>query len=119
MIMVPGPFDCGQNLGMKTGAWHLGGWHKRRASNKGCLDMTLDRYLQLVDWTGRQLRKDKPGAIDKGLPGILQRLECSADTWLDLVRNFRKSFRTEAGSLASLAEASSLRRACRVANHRR
>jgi len=89
---------------------------QRRASNKGCLDMTLDRYLQLVDWTGRQLRKDKPGAIAKGLPGILQRLDCSADTWLDLVRNFRKRFRTEAGRPASLAEASSLRRACRVAN---
>jgi len=23
----------------------------RRASNKGCLSMTLDQYLKLLDWT--------------------------------------------------------------------
>jgi hypothetical protein len=28
----------------------------RRASNKGCLAMSLDQYLKLLDWTGRQLR---------------------------------------------------------------
>jgi REP element-mobilizing transposase RayT len=91
---------------------------KRRASNKGCLEMTLDRYLQLVDWTGRQLKKDKPGAISKGLPEILSRLECSVDTWVEMVRNFRKMFRTEAGKPDALAGVSSLRRSCRVANQR-
>jgi REP element-mobilizing transposase RayT len=89
---------------------------KRRASNKGCLEMTLDRYLKLVDWTGRQLRKDKPGAIAKGLPEILQRLDCTAESWMDLVQNFRKRFRTEAGKPESLASVRSLRRACRTAN---
>jgi REP element-mobilizing transposase RayT len=89
---------------------------KRRASHKGCLEMTLDRYLQLVDWTGRQLKLDKPGAIAKGLPEILSRLECSAESWVEMVRNFRKMFRTEAGKPDALRTASSLRRSCRVAN---
>ena len=31
----------------------------RRASNKGCLPMTLDQYLTLLAWTGRQLRKEQ------------------------------------------------------------
>jgi hypothetical protein len=91
---------------------------RRRASHRGCLGMTLDRYLHLVDWTGRQLKQDKPGAISKGLPEILDRLECTVDTWITMVRNFRRMFRTEAGKPESLAGVSSLRRSCRVANQR-
>ena len=69
----------------------------RRASNKGCLLMTLDQYLRLLDWTGRQIRKNKIGAIPHDCAPLLDRLECSAETWLDFVRNFRKRFRNEAG----------------------
>jgi REP element-mobilizing transposase RayT len=35
----------------------------RRLTNRGCLLMSLDQYLQLADWTGRQLRLDKAGRI--------------------------------------------------------
>ena len=59
--------------------------------------MTLDQYLKLLDWTGRQIRKDKVGAIPKDCAPILERLECSAETWVDFVKNFRKRFRNEAG----------------------
>jgi hypothetical protein len=69
----------------------------RRASNKGCLSMTLNQYLQLLDWTGRQIRKGRVGVIPKECASILERLECSAETWVDFVRNFRKRFRNEAG----------------------
>ena len=46
----------------------------RRASLKGFLSISLSRYLQLLDWTGRQLRSDKRGAIPRHLAPILQRL---------------------------------------------
>lgn len=88
----------------------------RRASNKGCLPMTLDQYLKLLDWTGRQLRKDKAGKIPAEFEPILERLDCSAESWLDLVQNFRKRFRTEAGLAKSLQSVSSARRARRHAN---
>ena len=88
----------------------------RRASNKGCLPMTLDEYLKLLDWTGRQLRNDKAGRIPSEFGPILERLDCSAESWLDLVQNFRKRFRTEAGRPATLQNASSLRRTRRHAN---
>src|SRR6185503_2435130 len=73
----------------------------RRATNKGCLPMTLDTYLKLVDWTGRQIRRDKPGQIPADCAPILERLNCSAETWLDYVKNFRKRFRNAAGLAAS------------------
>jgi hypothetical protein len=69
----------------------------RRASNRGCLPMTLEQYLKLLDWTGRQIHRDKIGKIDSECAPILERLECSAETWLDFVKNFRKRFRVEAG----------------------
>ena len=88
----------------------------RRASNKGCLPMTLDQYLKLLDWTGRQLRKDKAGRIPSEFDPILERLDCRAESWLDLVQNFRKRFRTEAGLAKSLQSVSSARRSRRHAN---
>ncbi len=52
----------------------------RRASNKFCLSMTLDEYLNLVDWTDRQMRKDKMGTIPRECGPILEHLaEPSAD----------------------------------------
>ena len=56
----------------------------RRASNEGCLPLTLDQDLKLLDWTGRQLRKDKAGKIPAEFDSILERLDCSAESWLDL-----------------------------------
>jgi len=88
----------------------------RRASNKGFLPMTLDQYLKLLDWTGRQLRKDKAGKIPAEFEAILERLDCSVESWLDLVQNFRKRFRTEAGLAKSLQSVSSARRSRRHAN---
>ena len=88
----------------------------RRASNKGCLPMTLDQYLKLLDWTGRQLRKDKAGKIPIEFDPILERLDCSAESWLGLVQYFRKRFRTEAGLAKSLQSVSSARRSRRRAN---
>lgn len=87
----------------------------RRASNKGCLAMSLDQYLQLLDWTGRQLRSDKRGSLPKGLDPMLERLQCSSETWLDLVKNFRKRFRVEIGLPATLQSVSALRRTNRKA----
>jgi REP element-mobilizing transposase RayT len=86
----------------------------RRASNKGCLSMTLEQYLALLDWTRRQIRKDKVGAIPQEYVPILERLDCSAETWVDFVRNFRKRFRNEAGLPQSRQTFRSTRRELRA-----
>jgi REP element-mobilizing transposase RayT len=90
----------------------------RRLTNRGCLLMSLEQYLLLVDWTGRQLRLDKPGRIPPHLDDILSRLNCSTETWLDLVRNFRRRFQTEAGRPETLQTVAQLRRHCRGTHHR-
>jgi hypothetical protein len=42
---------------------------------------TYRDYLQLVDWTGRVIRKDKVGYIDQQLPPILARLQIEGKQW--------------------------------------
>jgi hypothetical protein len=74
----------------------------QRASNKGFLSMELDEYLQILDWTGRQVHRDKRGAIPGELAPILERLGVSADFWLDTVTNFGRWFHRAAGSASLL-----------------
>jgi len=42
---------------------------------------TFRDYLELLDWTGRIIRNDKRGFIDKKLPPILNRLELGPQQW--------------------------------------
>ena len=72
--------------------------------------MSLDDYLKLLDWTGRQFRTDKRGSIPAACAPILDRLDCSEESWFDPVKNFRKRFRNEAGSLLSVRAFRSKRR---------
>ena len=64
----------------------------RRASDKGLLPITLEKYLELVDWSGRQLRTDKRGAIPDDLASILERLGISSGSWLEGIEGFGSRF---------------------------
>ena len=77
---------------------------QRRASDKGFLEMSLDDYLALLDWFGRQLRSDKRGAIPVHLAPILNRLSVQVDFWLEGLRSFRSWFRTMAGRPETLLD---------------
>ena len=41
----------------------------------------FQEYLHLVDWTGRIIRNDKRGHIDRSLPPILARLQITPEQW--------------------------------------
>ncbi len=75
----------------------------RRASHKGFLPMTLADYLSLLDWTGRQLRRDKRGAIPAEMQPLFARLKISGEGWFDLIQDFSRLFRRAAGRPESLA----------------
>ncbi|TWT75445.1 hypothetical protein [Allorhodopirellula solitaria] len=57
----------------------------RRASSKGFLSVSMTRYLELLDWTGRQLRSDKFESIPEHLQPILQRIGLDTHGWCDVV----------------------------------
>jgi hypothetical protein len=107
----PGPLPSGTGL---------------RASDKGCLPMSLPEYLELVDWTGRQLVGGKssmhghlPPLLKRlgiegsrsaceshspsAVPPLLKRLGIEAENWLPLVRGFGRLFHRVAGAPRTLA----------------
>ena len=63
------------------------------------------KYIMLLDWTGRELRRDKRGAIPENLAPILDRLGIDRSNWVDTVRDFGRLFKQAAGRASSLARA--------------
>jgi len=69
------------------------------------LNMDLDDYLELLDWTGRQHRQDKKGQIPEELEAILKRLEIETESWLKTVKQFDSLFHRVAGKVRSIKKA--------------
>jgi putative transposase len=60
-------------------------------------------YLQLVDWTGRDVLPNKRGAIPEQLPTILQRLGIDNQAWIKLMQGgYRKDFQRVVGPLEKI-----------------
>lgn len=92
-------------LGKSTDSADLGICQSgRRASRKGFLPMSLNDYLGLLDWTGRQIRGDKRGRIPKHLSPILERIGLDEREWCGLVKEFGRTFKRVAGTSEHLAE---------------
>ncbi len=75
----------------------------RRASDRGFLSCSLAEYLQLLDWTGRQMHKDKVGTIPQSLAPVLSRIGLDGSGWCDLVQRFGHVFKRAAGTAEHLA----------------
>jgi REP element-mobilizing transposase RayT len=76
-----------------------------RASNRGMLPITIDKYLSLLDWTGRSIREGSKGSIPADLAPILERLGLNGEHWVDTIKNFGKMFKRASGRPISLTEA--------------
>jgi len=79
-------------------------------------------YLQLLAWTGRQIRTGKRGSKPGNLEPLFERLGISTDLWVNCVMNFRKWFRSSVGrpkSMEAVAEARGHNRAISVTSARR
>jgi REP element-mobilizing transposase RayT len=92
--------------------------NNKRASDRGFLLMSVEEYLTLLDWTGRQVRPDgNRGRISAKAAPILERLGVSGDVWVEVVKRFGKIFSNAAGKPDSLAQEASKRGQVRLTTH--
>ncbi len=97
----------GGQAAVATGQLMPGPKQAARASDQGYLPIRLDKYLSLLDWTGRELRAGSRATIPAQLAPILERLGVNTDGWMETVRHFGRWFKTAVGrreSLIQLAE---------------
>ncbi len=90
-----------------------------RASNKGFLAMSIESYIELLDWTLRQIIPGKRGSTPAEAPSILERLQLDAQVWCELVSDFGRLFSLVAGRPQVIAAARSRRRNSRFRMKRR
>ena len=63
-------------------------------------------YIELVDWTGRAIRKDKRGSIDSSLPPILVRLGLDPSDWITFATEVEAQFGNWVGSPEQFSDVS-------------
>ncbi len=63
----------------------------REAMPEG-LPFLLTDYMELVEWTGRQIREDKRGYVSHTLPPILNRLGLDQQSWLHASTQFESRY---------------------------
>jgi REP element-mobilizing transposase RayT len=64
----------------------------------GGLPFKLTDYLELVELTGRSIREDKRGYIEKYQPTILARLGIDANSWITMTTSFETTFKSLVGN---------------------
>lgn len=73
---------------------------KRRSSEEGFLRLSTVEYLELLDWTARQLRSDKRLAGPGRAVPLFERLGIDERSWCELTKNFGRLFSSVAGKPA-------------------
>jgi hypothetical protein len=100
--------DSSPTSGVATPVWALRRLHVR-ASDQGFLPIQVEHYAMLLDWTGRELRADKRGAIPDHLAPIVDRLGINRSNWVETVRGFGRLFKQAAGRPSALVDAAARR----------
>ena len=74
----------------------------RRASDLGLLEISLENYLRLLQWTARQLRSGQRTAVPKDVETLLDYLEVNEEAWLDTLQRYDSVFCHAVGTPAAL-----------------
>lgn len=78
--------------------------YSEKNKRKGILSITLNEYLELLDWTGMSIRNGKKSVIPNNIKPILTRLDIEVDRWLDTVLSFGSLFYRVAGKLKNIVK---------------
>ncbi|MBL4830991.1 MAG: hypothetical protein JKY55_14040, partial [Aliivibrio sp.] len=65
----------------------------------------LDDYLELVDWSGKQIKPNKRGAINASAPLVLQQLNFEQKEWLKLCTSLEQNRASIVGEVKSYSHA--------------
>ena len=68
------------------------------------LPVSAVEYVQLVDWTGRQLRPDKRGVIAARAPPAVRRIATSSEAWTAHVRGIGSHYWRAVGATQALID---------------
>jgi REP element-mobilizing transposase RayT len=64
--------------------------------------ISLESYLELLDWTGREVRAGKAGQISPHLRPVLQRLDLDVEAWVENVELYGSLFHRLVGKVHRL-----------------
>ncbi len=67
--------------------------------------MRLGEYLALVEWTGKQVRAGKRGAIPRQAPSVLRQLDVDPARWSTRVRGIGSGYWRVVGEAQDLIDA--------------
>ncbi len=68
------------------------------------LPLTLGDYLELVEWTGQQVRPGKRGALAPDAPSVLDRFEAKPERWATRVKAIGSGYWRVVGEVGDLIE---------------
>ena len=61
-------------------------------------------YIQLVEWTGRQIKAGKPGIIPNKTPPILTRLNINTEAWINNCDSLERNYYRVIGSVSNMTD---------------
>jgi hypothetical protein len=69
-----------------------------------CIPVRWSDYIELVEWTGKQVRADKRGALPKQASSILKKLQLSEKRWTTQVKGIGSRYWRVVGDVDDLLE---------------
>ncbi len=75
---------------------------EKKATSLVGMVLSLDNYMELVDWTGRAVIDGKRGSITNQLPPIISRFQINPEHWVTTITNFNRCFPRMAGHVGRL-----------------